>query len=62
MTMHHQESIVIPAGGQVKFEPGGLPVMLTNLGRDLKVGDAFSLTLRFQSAGERTLQVKVREP
>ena len=62
MAMHHQESVAVPAGGQVKFEPGGLHVMFTNLHRDLKVGDNFSLTLRFQSAGEMVLQVKVQEP
>lgn len=61
MAMHHQESIAIPAGGQVKFEPGGLHVMLTNLRHDLKAGDAFSVTLKFQNAGERTLHVRVRE-
>jgi len=62
MVMHHQDSIAIPAGGKVEFKPGGLHVMLTNLGRDLKAGDAFSLTLRFQNAGEMALQVKVQEP
>jgi copper(I)-binding protein len=62
MVMHHQDSIAIPAGGQVKFESGGLHVMLTNLRHDLKAGDAFSVTLKFQSAGERTVQVQVREP
>jgi len=62
MVMHHQESVAVPARGQVKFEPGGLHVMLTNLHRDLKAGDIFSLTLHFQNAGEMALQVRVQEP
>ncbi len=62
MTMHHQESIPIPARGQVELKPGGLHVMLIGLERDLKAGDKFSLVLRFQHAGEMVLQVMVQEP
>ena len=35
--------------------------MLVNLKRDLKVGDIFTLTLRFENAGEIALQVEVQE-
>lgn len=51
-----------PAGGAVAFKPGGLHVMLMDLERDLKPGDTFSLTLKFEKAGARSVQVTVRQP
>jgi copper(I)-binding protein len=62
MKMQAQDSIALPVNGQVKLEPGGLHVMLINLRRDLKAGDQFPVTLRFQHAQEMTLQVQVKEP
>lgn len=51
----------IPAGGSVEFEPGGYHVMLVGLAQDLKVGDTFQLTLRFEKSGEVPLEVPVRQ-
>jgi copper(I)-binding protein len=62
MKMQAQDSIALPANGQAKLEPGGLHIMLINLRRDLKAGDKFPVTLRFQHAREMTLQVQVKEP
>lgn len=61
VSMHHQETVQVPAGEEVAFKPGNLHIMLVNLSRDLKVGDVFILTLRFQNSGEIQLQVKVKE-
>ena len=61
MTMQHQESVAIPAGEEVSFEPGGLHVMLMGLTRDLTVGDRITVTLQFQNAGEISLEVEVQE-
>ncbi len=61
MKMMPQEKIAIPANSKVEFKPGGLHVMFINLKRELKTGDTFALTLRFQNAGEVNLQVKVQE-
>jgi copper(I)-binding protein len=62
MRMQPQSSVVIPAGGQVSFEPGGLHVMLVGVNQDLNRGDTFSLVLDFGSDGERTVEVIVRAP
>ena len=61
MTMHMQEAVKIPSGEKIVFEPRGLHIMLVNLNRDLKIGDTFTLTLKFENTGEITLQVKVKE-
>lgn len=62
MKMRPVESVPLPAGGTVEFKPGGLHVMLLELKRDLKAGDAFAVTLKFEKAGPQTVQVTVREP
>jgi hypothetical protein len=62
MKMQAQDSITLPANSQAKLEPGGLHIMLINLRRDLKAGDKFPVTLRFQHAQEMTLEVQVKEP
>lgn len=61
MEMSPVSEVEIPPRGQVTFQPGGLHVMLMDLKRDLKVGDSFSLTLRFRKAGDIKITVHVRE-
>ncbi|MBI5300810.1 MAG: copper chaperone PCu(A)C [Chloroflexi bacterium] len=61
MQMMKMERIVIPANSKTEFKPGGSHIMLINLKRELKTGDTFALTLRFENAGEVVLQVKVQE-
>ena len=61
MKMEHQLSVPVPKGETV-FKPGDLHVMLIGLNKDLVVGDEFGLTLTFSLAGEKTLNVPVREP
>lgn len=60
MKMEHQMSVSVP-GGETGFKPGGLHVMLIGLKNDLKAGDTFNVTLVFQSAGEQTLMVTVKD-
>lgn len=59
--MKPQPQVEVPARSQVKFEPGGLHIMFVNLTRELKPGDSFPLTLRFQQRGEIQIQVTVKE-
>jgi len=59
MQMIKMERIVIPANSKTEFKPGGSHIMLINLKRELKVGETFALTLRFENAGEKILSVKV---
>jgi copper(I)-binding protein len=61
MKMEKQDEVLLPAGGETIFQPGGLHVMLIGLNQDLNVGDIFTITLRMEKAGERTLDVVVKE-
>jgi copper(I)-binding protein len=54
--------IDVPARGAVELKPGGFHVMLIGLRRDLKAGEKFPVTLRFQKAGRITLTAEVRAP
>lgn len=48
-SMQRQEGVSIPAGGAVRFEPGGLHLMLIGLTRPLKTGDKAPAVLVFAS-------------
>lgn len=54
-TMAPLDSVVVPAGQTVRFEPGGRHVMLFDVKPGARAGTAAPLTLRF--ADGRTLQV-----
>ncbi|MFZ6765266.1 copper chaperone PCu(A)C [Pseudoroseomonas sp. WGS1072] len=58
------EGIVVPPDGTVRFEPNGLHLMLMKPYADLKAGESFSLTLRFDNGEALTVPVTVgvREP
>lgn len=59
MKMRKAEEIVIPAGETLALEPGGLHVMLFGLSQQLKEGDDFDITLRFDDGEEITAPVMV---
>jgi copper(I)-binding protein len=61
MEMIKQESVVLPADGEVEFKPGSYHVMLIGLKQDLKAGDEFTLTLHFKNHEDITLTVPVLE-
>lgn len=61
MEMIKQESIVLPADGEVELKPGSYHVMLIGLKQDLKAGDEFSLTLHFKNHEDITLTVPVMD-
>ena len=61
MEMHPLHSLPLGAGEDVKFEPGGLHVMLVNLKQDLTVGDEIEVTLHFKNAPDLHLSVPVQE-
>jgi copper(I)-binding protein len=60
MRMREVPAIDLPAGQTVELRPGGLHLMFMGLKAPLKEGDRFPLTLRFEKAGEKTVQVQVR--
>lgn len=57
--IHVEEGFPIPAGGVHHLARGGDHVMLTGLARPLTQGDRLTLTLRFEKAGEVTVEVPV---
>ena len=52
--------IPVLASGSVELKPGSLHVMLFGLNKELKAGDTFPLTLRYEKGGEHTVQVQVK--
>lgn len=53
-------AIEIPANGQIELKPGGYHIMLVEPVHELKAGDAFSIVLVFDRAGEVTVPVAVQ--
>jgi periplasmic copper chaperone A len=60
MRMRPVTSVDVPVGGRVRFQPGGLHVMLIDLTQPLKEGQRFSLTLVFQHAGSVRVEAIVQ--
>lgn len=54
--------IAVPAGGSAVLEQGGLHVMCINKLEDFTEGAELELTLQFETAGDMTLDVEIREP
>lgn len=54
------DGIAIPAKGAVELRPGGFHIMFMGLKRQLKQGEHFPVTLRFQRAGRVTVQFTVQ--
>ena len=61
MEMIPQESIALPANGEVELKPGSYHVMLIGLKQDLKAGDEISLTLKFKNHADLALKVPVMD-
>lgn len=55
------ESIEIPAGGEVRLEPGGPYLLLQNLKQPLEEGQRFAVALQFERAGKITVDVYVQK-
>ena len=51
--------IELPAGQSVELKPGGLHIMFIELKAPLKQGEKFPLKLKFEKAGEITVDVQV---
>ena len=62
MKMRQVEAIDLPKGKLVELKPGGLHIMFIGLKAPLKAGDSFPMTLKFEKAGEVTVEMKVEAP
>lgn len=61
MRMREVEAgIPLPAGGMIEMKPGGYHVMLMGLNAPLTAGDAFPVTLVFESGAEMVVDVDIR--
>lgn len=61
MMMREVGEIALPAGDTVNLEPGGFHIMMLNIAAPLELGQKFELTLTFETAGEKVVEVEVRE-
>jgi copper(I)-binding protein len=61
MTMREVGEIALPAGTTVNLEPGGYHIMLLEIASPLELGQKFDVTLTFADAGEKVVEVEVRE-
>jgi copper(I)-binding protein len=63
MRMRAIDGIDLPPKGEVRLRHGGEHhLMLIGLQQQLKDGDRFPMTLRFEKAGEREVMVWVQQP
>ena len=62
MRMRQVDGVELQAGKTVEFKPGGFHVMFIGLKAPLKTGDSFPVKLKFQKAGEVTVDLKVEAP
>ncbi|MBX9752631.1 MAG: copper chaperone PCu(A)C [Roseococcus sp.] len=60
MRMRPVNDIPVPANGEVTLQPGGLHLMLIGLTQPMNVGQSIPVTLRFEGAGEVTIQLAVQ--
>lgn len=54
------DSMEVPAGGSLVFEPNGNHIMLTGLRAPLREGDSFLVQLEFEKGGSQTTAVQVQ--
>ena len=59
MRMRQVDGIALPAGKTVELKPGGYHIMFVGLKAPLKAGDTFPMKLKFEKAGEVTVEVKI---
>lgn len=59
MGMDYVQGIDLPAGTAVSLNPKGLHVWLEDLKQPLEAGQTIPLTLKFEKAGERQVNVKI---
>lgn len=61
MQMIPQESVALPADGELELKPGSYHIMLIGLVKDLNVGDEITLTLHFQNHEDIILIIPVQD-
>jgi copper(I)-binding protein len=62
MKMRPLDGLEVPANQPVTLKPGSVHIMLQGLNEPLQVGKSFPLTLTFEKAGQRQVEVAVEKP
>jgi periplasmic copper chaperone A len=62
MKMRPLDGLEVPANQPVTLKPGGVHIMLQGLNEPLQAGKSFPLTLTFEKAGQRQVEVAVEKP
>lgn len=62
MRMGQLDAVELPAGGVVKFEPGGKHIMLFGIDPSLKPGDRMKIAFRLDPEREIVVESEVRSP
>ena len=60
-TMERLEEVPIPAGETVRFQPGGLHLMMVGPDDEVELGATFEVTLEFDRSEDITATAEVRE-
>jgi hypothetical protein len=61
MKMRPLAGVDVPANQPVALKPGGTHIMLEGLNEPLQAGKSFPLTLTFEKAGEKQVEVAVEK-
>lgn len=61
MLMMQVPAMDVPANGDLKLKPGGYHIMLIGLNRPLVAGETLPIKLKFEKAGEVTVQAQVKD-
>lgn len=56
-----REQLTVAAGSSIALEPGGLHVMCLGMSAPLVVGESVDITLTFERAGDRALEVVIEQ-
>ena len=59
MKMRQAQALDIPAKGSLELKPGGAHLMFLDIRKPFKEGDLVPVTLRFEKAGEVSVQARV---
>ena len=61
MKMNHLKTLEIPSHGSVELKPGGMHLMLLELGEGLMPGDTVSFVLSFKGGAQVSIDAEVRD-
>ena len=61
MKMVQIPAMDIPANGELKLKPGAYHIMLIGLNRPLVAGETLPIKVKFEKAGEVTVEAKVKD-